>query len=637
MNEIGSKTPKIHKKMSVNGVVGLLDADNSDSHASSKILSAKDVLEGVKKHMVDINKSDKNDDNGKEKEVISVSAVLERIDGEGTQDFQKQPAAPIKDAKQHDLQPSKEIVIIDAVAMAIDTNACNSVNDNGVKQAPIGKEALAVSILDGGDAIPNMTYKAIVTEIRSDTSVKIPSHLDLESRSKNNCLVADAVEATNVDQLLPHQSVRSYKRFALDDDIDDIDEDPVSKPATKKQKINSTPAVTMESTLSLVTSSLPSNVKFQQKFIPSDDSFKSPSSKKVPSLVDINTPIAKHYDNMSASKKPVISSSSIANETPNTTKSITPATLPMLCTVTDEMFVLETASLVVPYVYERPPIKNLKDIVEKIGVDLVDQKSRKLEEEAVNLKMRKKLADDDSWEESSNASDTSTSTNTTGDDQENGITETNTANAMNPVLATSDTKIYNYFERPLGKFFMDIGVSLVQQHVYTALLRHQKHTFAGANYEIRKNLERIKMNNTNFKLKTLSCKNCNFKSESALSIANHNETPHHFGRTYWCNFCLFKTRKLTEVTTHMDVIHNVKARLEKALSQNHQCPYCPYENHTKARLDHHVLDCAVQFRPETNQIPPLYWEPPARNSLISSLPPLVETDTTANQVIPLLT
>lgn len=60
---------------------------------------------------------------------------------------------------------------------------------------------------------------------------------------------------------------------------------------------------------------------------------------------------------------------------------ITPAmTTPLLPTLTDDMFVVEAPSFIVPYVYEKPPVKDFKDFVKDIQTQ-IDACRKALEEE----------------------------------------------------------------------------------------------------------------------------------------------------------------------------------------------------------------------------------------------------------------
>ncbi|GBP15568.1 MOG interacting and ectopic P-granules protein 1 [Eumeta japonica] len=122
------------------------------------------------------------------------------------------------------------------------------------------------------------------------------------------------------------------------------------------------------------------------------------------------------------------------------------------------------------------------------------------------------------------------------------------------------------------------------------------------------------------------CEFCNFKSESALAMANHYETPHMNGVLYKCNFCIFEIRNATEIVYHMEAVHNIKARLIKPLPY-HQCPNCGFEDNGKAKLARHQPVCAKKFRPEINMAPPSDWEAPAKIPRLKPRHGLVATAT----------
>lgn len=102
---------------------------------------------------------------------------------------------------------------------------------------------------------------------------------------------------------------------------------------------------------------------------------------------------------------------------------------------------------------------------------------------------------------------------------------------------TNKTKSDNYFENPLGKFFMQIGINLVQEHVQTDLLKNQmrKKDKEGSKCSadvhmaisaLTKTLEVSKENNKPFRFDLKKCQLCNFRTESQLVMAHHLETPH---------------------------------------------------------------------------------------------------------------
>ncbi|XP_017127479.1 uncharacterized protein LOC108146137 isoform X1 [Drosophila elegans] len=351
--------------------------------------------------------------------------------------------------------------------------------------------------------------------------------------------------------------------------------------------------------------------------------------------------------------------------------------------LTDDMFVLEAPSFIVPYIYEKPPHENICEVVKAIETkyalsaeDLAEadkgdefdmmteqNKEDKLAdqggEDGASKKKKKKRGDDESWSEQSDDDDDEDD----DDDSESGVRTKvliKEANddlsalkvAIKPAasLATAGGSVAlnnpggskpgqeNYFESPLGKFFMDIGVGLVQEYVQADLLRLQKRKMRKAQVQgvpkefemainaLSGNLQASKTKNAPFKFRMKRCEFCNFKSESAMAMANHYETPHMNGVLYKCNFCTFEIRNATEIVYHMEAVHNIKARLIKPLPY-HQCPNCGFEDNGKAKLARHQPVCAKKFRPELNLAPPNDWEAPAKIPRIKPRHGLVGTAT----------
>lgn len=173
-------------------------------------------------------------------------------------------------------------------------------------------------------------------------------------------------------------------------------------------------------------------------------------------------------------------------------------------------------------------------------------------------------------------------------------------------------KSSSYFDNPLGKFFIQIGVNLVQEHVQTDLLRSQKRKkerdgskctpeVQQAMNSLIRSLEFSRETNEPFKLELKKCEYCSFKTESALVMAHHLETPHMRNYVYRCNFCPLEVRSPHDILYHMEAEHNVRGRLERAPAF-HQCPSCPFEDNQKGKLSRHLLSCAKKYRPERNQV-----------------------------------
>uniref|UniRef100_A0A182Y2K6 MOG interacting and ectopic P-granules protein 1 n=1 Tax=Anopheles stephensi TaxID=30069 RepID=A0A182Y2K6_ANOST len=379
---------------------------------------------------------------------------------------------------------------------------------------------------------------------------------------------------------------------------------------------------------------------------------------------------------------------------------LTPVT-PLLPALTDDMFVLEAPSFIVPYIYEKPPEDNLRDIVDELEESIKEMRKKLVESGVVppapdqpaneagtsaaaqkqqqpdesgkkdaapgsiydkdadknkyNKKRKRNNDDDDDWDEL----ETSTDDEASDEEQKTKVlikeAKADIEAIKEHIISPSDKddlgggggsstgggandpkKSENYFENPLGKFFMNIGINLVQEFVQTDLLRQQKRkrdregkpspsTQLAIN-SLMKNLEQSKENNKPYKFEMKRCEYCPFKSESALVMAHHYETPHMRNFIFKCNFCAYETRPPHDILYHMEAVHNIKGRMEKALSYHH-CPNCPFEDNGKSKLARHAVACAKKFRPELNLNPPIDWEPPAKIPRIKPKHGLVGTAT----------
>ncbi|EDW30173.1 GL22463 [Drosophila persimilis] len=173
--------------------------------------------------------------------------------------------------------------------------------------------------------------------------------------------------------------------------------------------------------------------------------------------------------------------------------------------LTDDMFVLEAPSFIVPYIYEKPPHENIREVIRSIETkyalspedlaeavkgdefDMMTEQNKEVKpaDPSAEGKKKKKRADDESWSEQSDEDDDDED----DDDSESGVRTkvlikeanddlTALKGAIKPAAALAATGGVvpannaansgkpgqeNYFESPLGKFFMDIGVGLVQE------------------------------------------------------------------------------------------------------------------------------------------------------------------------------
>lgn len=604
------------------------------------------------------------------------------------------------------------------------TNGDDSLDDD-VQHVPIVQEVHAISDSDDDDEVHNKT-KAPESKpatsiqqnghnIDDDKPVSIHSDSESETGNEKNSSEVHEILSDKEDCVLveddkderkgetefvsPRRSTRARKSVvkvrdfsAFDDDIEEVVEDPLMQPAAKKQKTSPGPpplGITIQDARSLAADPLMTPVNsFQQQFM------SATSAKKEPTLVIIDTnQIIQRGASQGLSVQSVNSGGSIRTSPSSKGQtSITKSSIglnhqssaPLLPALTDDMFVLEAPSFIVPYIYEKPPQENLKDIVEKIGKELEEQNKkdeaeRKKDDKEEKLddakstgstspgpdssketteaktkddkkkKKKKRTKDgDDSWDES----DTSTDDEASDSEQRTKVLikeVKDDLDVIKPHIISAETlkdsssgstqggKKDNYFDSPLGLFFMDIGINLVQEHVQTDLLRQQKKKLsrdgdaAASSIQIAinslmKNLNLSKTKNDGFKFETKRCEYCNYKSESVLAMAHHYETPHLNNQQYKCNFCSFESRPPYDILFHMEAVHNIKARLEKSQSY-HQCPNCPFEDNGKSKLARHAIICQKKFRPEVNLNPPVDWEPPAKIPRIKPRHGLVGTAT----------
>jgi len=268
--------------------------------------------------------------------------------------------------------------------------------------------------------------------------------------------------------------------------------------------------------------------------------------------------------------------------------------------LTDDTFVVEAPSFIVPYVYEKPPKEAIRDFKESIDDIILKKKKEKEKKKAAGEEVSddeddKKKSDDEDEAEKSDSKDK--------DDKKEKKEEHKDS----------------YFNSTLGKFFSELGMNLVQEFVQTDLLRDQQRrsikdksvAVIHAIKSLESNLEESREKNEGFHFDLRKCKFCSFRTESRLVLQNHLETPHMRNFVYRCNFCDFETKIPQEVLFHMESEHGVKGKLERA-PYYHQCPQCPFEDNSKGKLTRHKVGCDKRFKPEDNQKPERDWDPPAK-------------------------
>ncbi|XP_055603240.1 uncharacterized protein LOC129751640 isoform X2 [Uranotaenia lowii] len=523
--------------------------------------------------------------------------------------------------------------------------------------------------------------------------------IDDEDGDDTNTSSVHSQHKDNLDEISPRRSSRVRKSMLPsdistiddDDDIEEIIDDPLNIPA-KKPRLSINPSLQQNNTFnaqpqkSLLANNQTGVAKDSNLVIVDSNSLINRSNSGTPksanssfSALPAGMSPNSSYNSSRTVLNPVAAAASlISKSNPPPLAPLAPVT-PLLPALTDDMFVLEAPSFIVPYIYEKPPPENLRDIVtelearirsmrkriedddSKTGDDENSQtstaeslgKKSSASEEPVatsskksKSKRKKSPDEDDDW----NEVDTSTDDEASDEEQKTKVlikdAETDidiikdhiiTPGAKDDGITLVETKkSEDYFENPLGKFFMNIGINLVQEFVQTDLLRQQKKkrdregkpnaSTQMAINSLMKNLELSKENNRPFKFEMKRCEYCPFKSESALSMAHHYETPHMRNYVYKCNFCSYETRPPHDILYHMEAVHNIKGKLEKG-SMYHACPNCPFEDNGKSKLARHTVACAKKFRPEINLNPPIDWEPPAKIPRIKPKHGLVGTAT----------
>lgn len=363
---------------------------------------------------------------------------------------------------------------------------------------------------------------------------------------------------------------------------------------------------------------------------------------------------------------PVSCKASTSTSTQNSTQTPQPNILPSL---TDDMFVVEAPSFIVPYVYEKPSVKPFREFVDKLGKELEEIKIKEEAERSVKEKAEKERKekekqeriargedveedsdkdleneplkqkkpekkhrqkkrteeDDDSWDgESTSDSDVSDEDSVVIKEKDDSIEEMKDPIAMIARGLSSSGKSDSYFDCSLGQFFINIGLNLVQEYVQSDLLKQQQRRLykekksgrstkatESAIVSLSQNLEYSKKTNEPLALSYKRCEFCSFKTESMLVMSHHLEAPHMKNNIYKCNTCAFEIRSPHDILFHMEAEHNIRGRLERAPAYQ-QCANCHFEDNSKTKLARHLIACAKKFKPEFNLGPPLDWEPPAK-------------------------
>lgn len=215
--------------------------------------------------------------------------------------------------------------------------------------------------------------------------------------------------------------------------------------------------------------------------------------------------------------------------------------------------------------------------------------------------------------------------------------------------------------RPLARLLHDIGLELVRQLVYKDLIEIQEAKDAQnkLDEEDKNQLSKLTEAHTKlcakseaFRMPVHSCR-CGFACSSTNVMALHRE----FGQSseqfpHICCCCEeFKSKWPSQFVSHMETVHDMKARIQKKLAP-HVCFFCAYEHKNWMKIELHMSKCANKFSLSSNlqpqpadcDIPVLYkpgqvqriypMNPPAVPSSIPGRFPAPAVPAASNQATP---
>lgn len=289
---------------------------------------------------------------------------------------------------------------------------------------------------------------------------------------------------------------------------------------------------------------------------------------------------------------PVSSKNTQNTATQNSTQ--TPQPQPnILPSLTDDMFVVEAPSFIVPYVYEKPSVKPFREFVDKLGKELEelkikedqeklekekaekerkekerkeriergeevpeeDESGKKKEEEtksseedpvkekreAKKKRKRRTEEDDDSWdgESSSDSDEDAISDDDTVVIKEKDDSIEEIKDPISLIAKGLSGKSDSYFDCSLGQFFINIGLNLVQEFVQSDLLKQQNRKL----YREKKSGRSTRA--TEAAIVSLT-QNLDFSKRTNAPYALQQKR---------CEFCSFKTESMLVMAHHLEAPH----------------------------------------------------------------------------------
>ncbi len=185
--------------------------------------------------------------------------------------------------------------------------------------------------------------------------------------------------------------------------------------------------------------------------------------------------------------------------------------IPVDPNLTDDMFVLEAPSFVVPYVYEKPAkesFKDFKESLEKIIQDLQEKAKieKKKEEEKEDVEMEDKDKEtkekedvemEDKEGKEKEEGDKETKEKEEGDKETKEEEKEKKADEVTvvPVPKPAPVVLNPYFETSVGKFVVDLGMNMVQEMVQQDLLKElTKKSAKDKSAQMMRNIASLKSN-----------------------------------------------------------------------------------------------------------------------------------------------
>ncbi|XP_075990477.1 uncharacterized protein LOC142986109 [Anticarsia gemmatalis] len=596
------------------------------------------------------------------------------------------------DSEEDSSDDESEIIAEDTVSINSDSDHAGT--EESSQENPMKKKINDIIMSENdahsrhGDSIGSSSPE--VQEIVSDNDdCVVANEEEEEEEPKDNTKTSD-------NKVPLRRSSRAIKRKRYNDDVENGDnesdvEEVSDAPFFRRNKtivINDTKALVEMARQSKVNQSNsqkkePTVVIIDTNAIGVEKASGPPKQVNLPSTASLSS--QNLYQSIVArgtTVTPISVKTSVGTQSSNSPQSSSPQPS-ILPSLTDDMFVVEAPSFIVPYVYEKPSVKPFREFVDTLGRQIEEQKAKEDKEKERKDKEKRdadksgkkeealKAKEGSSEDASSSAKDSTSAKADTGEETEekkkkkkdkrkrgaedddvswDGETSTDSedeilsdeedktiiikdkVDAIEEMKDVSDltaekvcsNKSDNYFDCSLGKFFINIGLSLVQEYVQSDLLKQQNRKLhrekkQGHNTKstetsiasLMKNIEFSKENNAPYAFTQQKCEFCSFKTESKLVMAHHLETPHMKNNVYKCNFCTYEIRSPHDILYHMEAEHNIRGKLERAPAY-HQCANCPFEDNGKGKLARHLIPCAKKFKPDLNLAPPLEWEPPAK-------------------------